>query len=68
MPPTSKMMLNALLKLGFVVVRQNGSHCILQHPNGRVTIVPMHAKDLGKGVYFSILKQAGITQADLKKQ
>lgn len=33
----------ALQNLGFVEVRQRGSHKQFRHPDGRVTTVPFHA-------------------------
>lgn len=31
-----------LESLGFIEVRQRGSHCQFKHPDGRFTTVPMH--------------------------
>ncbi|WP_340819805.1 type II toxin-antitoxin system HicA family toxin [Methanolobus sp. WCC4] len=47
-----------LVKLGFVVVRQKGSHVFLQRGNDTVT-VPLH-NPLKKGTLKSILKQANV--------
>ena len=56
-------MLRVLEGLGFIIRRQRGSHLILRHPQTkRTTVIPMHAHDLSRGVLFSILKQAGISQ------
>lgn len=61
MPLTPKNMVRILESHGFVRVSQNGSHLKLRNPQtGRKAIVPMHAKDLGKGLEHSILKQAGL--------
>jgi predicted RNA binding protein YcfA (HicA-like mRNA interferase family) len=62
MPQTAKF----LTVMGFVKTRQKGSHCRFVHPDGRKTTIPVHDGDLGKGLYFAILKQAGINQADIK--
>ena len=43
-----------LQRLGFVEIRQRGSHKQLRHPDGRVTTVPMHA---GRDIAPSLLRQ-----------
>ncbi|MBQ6554284.1 MAG: type II toxin-antitoxin system HicA family toxin [Firmicutes bacterium] len=50
MPMTPKEMVKPLQKNGFKKERQTG----------RYTTVPMHNKDLGKGLENEILKQAGL--------
>jgi predicted RNA binding protein YcfA (HicA-like mRNA interferase family) len=38
-----------LLRLGFEVVRQKGSHVFYRHPDGRTTTVPNHpGRDLAR--------------------
>ncbi|GGI64926.1 type II toxin-antitoxin system HicA family toxin [Enterococcus alcedinis] len=61
MPITSKQMVKLLKKHGFKEVTQNGSHLKLFNPlTEKTTIVPMHSKDLAKGLEQAILKQAGL--------
>ena len=61
MPVTSKQMIRLLMDDGFEIVSQNGSHVKLKnHKTNKQTIVPLHNKDLGKGLEQAILKQAGI--------
>ena len=61
MPMTPKEMIKHLLKNGFTVVNQNGSHVKLKNPDtNRTVIVPQHNKDMRKGLEQSILKQAGL--------
>lgn len=62
MPLTPKGIIKLLKEKGFVEVRQSGtSHIIMKNPEtGRQTTVPMHNKDLSKGLEQAILKQAGI--------
>lgn len=50
-----------LLKLGFVINRQTGSHVRLIHQDGRATTVAMHNRDLPKGTLRAILRQCEIT-------
>lgn len=61
MPITSKQMIRLLMSYGFEIVSQNGSHVKLKNfKTNRQTTVPLHNKDLGKGLEHAILKQAGI--------
>ena len=61
MPLTPKQMIKHLKKNGFEVVSQRGSHVKMRNPQtGKQTGVPMHNKDLGKGLEEEILKQAGL--------
>lgn len=61
-----------LLKLGFVAVRQKGSHVFYRHSDGRVTTVPNHAgRDLARPLTREILREIELTperfRADLEK-
>nr|DAH53893.1 MAG TPA: HicA toxin [Caudoviricetes sp.] len=61
MPMTPKEMIKLLEANGFVQARKTGSHLTMKNPNThKVTVVPMHNKDLGKGLEQAILKQAGL--------
>ena len=43
---------------GFIVVRINGFHYRLKHPDGRVTTVPVHKnEDLPKGLLRKIIRE-----------
>jgi len=61
MPMTSKKMIKYLKKNGFIQISQSGSHAKMKNDQtGKMTIVPIHAKDLKTGTERSILKQAGL--------
>ena len=62
MPMTPKEMVRLLEKNGFVYIKnKNGSHQKYYNPKTNITVaVPMHAKELKKGLESAILKQAGI--------
>ena len=50
---------------GFERARQSGSHAILEHPDGRRAVVPVHkARDLPKGTLRQILRATGLTAED----
>jgi len=41
-----------LHSLGFREIRQKGSHLVMQHPDGRITVVPVHpGEDMGGDFY-----------------
>jgi len=57
-----------LQKLGFIRKRQTGSHVIMHSPTLKSTIpVPMHTKDIKKGLLKSIIKQADSTEQEFLK-
>lgn len=65
-----KIVLKALLRAGFYIHHQRGSHVQLRHvskPSLRVTI-PFHARfDLPPSVIQNILKQADISKEEFLK-
>ncbi|AKB24961.1 hypothetical protein MSMTP_1492 [Methanosarcina sp. MTP4] len=63
---SGKKVIRALSRLGFVVVRQRGSHVVLQRGADMVT-VPMH-DPVKKSTLKSILKQADVTLEDFLEQ
>ena len=59
-------MVAALTKLGFEVVRVRGSHHYLRLPDGRSTVVPVHAGEtIGPGLMSKILHDCEISADDL---
>lgn len=61
MPMTPKEIIKLLKANGFEEVGQSGSHIKMRNPKtDKQTTVPMHSKDLGKGLETAILKQAGL--------
>lgn len=61
-------MIGAPRRAGFVVIRIRGSHHILQHPDGRRTVVPVHAGEIiGPGLLGKILKDVGMEMEQLRK-
>ncbi|WP_106133924.1 type II toxin-antitoxin system HicA family toxin [Mongoliibacter ruber] len=51
---------------GFELKPIKGSHHYYQPPgSGKITVVPLHKKDLPKGTFFAIFKQAGIDKNEL---
>lgn len=62
MPISGQKAIKILVKHGFVVIRQKGSHVILSKviSTGKITaVVPVH-KELAKGTLRSIAAQSGV--------
>ncbi|MCK5661570.1 MAG: type II toxin-antitoxin system HicA family toxin [Methanosarcinales archaeon] len=56
---SGKKTIKSLNKMGFIIVRQRGSHVFMQKGDARVT-VPLH-DPIKKSTFKSILNQAGIS-------
>ena len=55
---SGKELIRILEKAGFAVIRVNGSHHRLKHPDGRVTTIPLHGnEDLPKGLLRKIIRE-----------
>lgn len=55
-----------LLQKGFKLARIQGSHHYFINPDtNKITVIPMHCKNLPKGTFYAILKQAGIDKKEL---
>jgi len=65
---TGKELISVLKKIGFTVERQRGSHVFLRHPDGRATVVPVHAGEtIGPGLFSKILRDADMTREEFLK-
>jgi predicted RNA binding protein YcfA (HicA-like mRNA interferase family) len=65
----AKEVVRALLRAGFYIHHQTGSHARLlhrTHPEVRVT-VPIHAKDIPVSLLKRILRQASLTEEEFVK-
>ena len=61
----ARTMERALLHLGFMIMRQRGSHVFYRHPDGRTTTVPFHAgRDLARPLVREILREVHLSPAD----
>ena len=68
MPAKASELTKAAKKLGFVKVRQKGSHARWRHQDGRATTIPIHGNtDIGGWLFYEILEQLGITEEEFKK-
>jgi predicted RNA binding protein YcfA (HicA-like mRNA interferase family) len=63
---SGKEIIKALAKVGFVPVRQKGSHVFLRHVDGRRTVVPLH-EEVNKSTVMDIIEQTKLTRKDFLK-
>ncbi|MGB2623672.1 MAG: type II toxin-antitoxin system HicA family toxin [Candidatus Acidiferrum sp.] len=65
--PNARELVRFLCANGYVESRQTGSHLILKHTERKMLAVPMHrGKDLPKGLFLRILKDAGFTLEEFR--
>ena len=65
--PTGRQLLRALKKLGFEEIRVRGSHHYMRHPDGRATVVPVHAGEtLGRGLLSKTVRDAETTYETIR--
>jgi predicted RNA binding protein YcfA (HicA-like mRNA interferase family) len=66
MNQTPQHLIKLLETHGFLLKRSKGSHHIFYNPISNITvIVPVHNKDIKKGTFLAILKQAGIDKNEV---
>ena len=64
-PVRARDIIRYLESLGFVQVRQKGSHKFFRHHDGRTATIPDHkGEDLGRGILAKILRDAGVKPAE----
>ena len=65
---TPSELLSVLLKAGFKIIRQKGSHIRIEHPaTKKSTTIAMHAKHFSRGMTLEILRQAGVSTIEFLK-
>lgn len=62
MPKRPDQMEKEVLKAGFILQKGKGKggHRRYKHPDGRITEIPFHSKELKVGTEKAIRKQAGL--------
>lgn len=63
-PIKPKELVKILLHLGFTQRDAEGSHVFLKHADGRTTVVPMHGKDISRGLLKKILNDVKLSVAE----
>lgn len=60
---TGKAVIGVLQRHGFMIRRKKGSHFIMAHPDGRITVIPVHAGEtIGPGLFAKILRDTELTK------
>lgn len=68
-PIKPQQLIKLLGLVGYSPVRQKGSHLILEHQESKkITIIPIHSKDLGVGLLSMILREVGLSRDDYFKK
>jgi predicted RNA binding protein YcfA (HicA-like mRNA interferase family) len=64
---SGRQIIRALQKAGFFVIRIKGSHHFLRHPDGRATVVPVHAGEtIGPCLLNQILKDTELDRQQMQ--
>ncbi|HSX39992.1 MAG TPA: type II toxin-antitoxin system HicA family toxin [Candidatus Saccharimonadales bacterium] len=67
-PISARDLIRLLEKLGFVQIRQKGSHVRLEHKNGRKTSIPLHAGEkVGVGLLRKILRDTDVSRKEFER-
>ncbi len=60
-PIKPKQLIRVLRKLGFEERDAEGSHVFFRHLDGRTTVIPVHNKEISKGLLRKILNDIQLT-------
>ena len=64
-PVEPEVVIKALRRIGFLPVRQKGSHLIMKHPDGRSTLSPVHpGEELGRGILMEIMSDVRMSKQE----
>ncbi|MGB8780944.1 MAG: type II toxin-antitoxin system HicA family toxin [Candidatus Bathyarchaeia archaeon] len=67
-PQPAKKIIKLLSTLGFVVVRKRGSHVVMKHSDGRITVIPVHAgEEISRGLLMKIIEDTGFSKKEFLK-
>ena len=59
-------LVRVLSRKGFEIIRIKGSHHMLRHADGRMTVVPVHRQEeIGPGLLTKILRDCELSREDL---
>ena len=60
-PIKPKKLIKILIFMGFVERDAQGSHVFFRHKDGRTTVVPIHGRELSKGLLRKILNDVQLS-------
>ena len=62
-----KKLIKILISIGFIERDAQGSHVFFKHTDGRTTVVPIHNRELSKGLLRKILNDVQLTVEEYEK-
>ena len=60
-PIKPKDLVKILLKLSFIQRDAEGSHVFFKHADGRTTVIPVHSREISKGLLKKILNDVKLS-------
>ena len=67
-PISGRKLCKILEKLGFEKIYGKGSHIRFKHPDGRITVVPVHSnEEIGLSLLREILRQIKLSREEYEK-
>jgi len=66
-PIKPKRLIKILISMGFIERDAQGSHLFFRHKDGRTTVVPVHNRELSKGLLRKILNDVNLSIEDYEK-
>lgn len=66
-PIKPRKFIKILGELGFIKRDAEGSHVFFNHPDGRTTVVPIHDKEISRGLLKKILNDIQLTVEEYEK-
>lgn len=66
-PIKPKDLVKILKKLAFSQRDAEGSHVFFKHPDGRTTVIPIHNRELSKGLLRKILNDVQLSVEEYEK-
>jgi predicted RNA binding protein YcfA (HicA-like mRNA interferase family) len=67
-PQPARKVIKALSAVGFEIVRKHGSHVVMKHADGRITVVPVHAgENISVGLLLKIMKDTKMERDEFLK-
>ena len=66
-PIKPKKLIKILISIGFVERDAQGSHLFFRHKDGRTTVVPIHGRELSKGLLRKILNDVQLSVEEYDK-
>ncbi len=66
-PIKPKKFIKILKKLGFIERDAEGSHVFFKNPDGRTTVIPVHNKDISRGLLRKIFNDIQISVEEYER-